>query len=115
MVARNGNCIISYKPLYGSVAFQFYSSLVIVPYFEYQKTSKSVLRVEGHVVVNGICVFLLHTVVKFSEYASFSKKHLGQRWVAKGLICPPQDKELWLQLWQGLRNSDSICSVFSGL
>lgn len=56
MVARNGSCITSYKPLYGSVAFQFYSSSVIVLYFEYQKTSKSILRVEGHVVVDGICV-----------------------------------------------------------
>lgn len=72
MVARNGNSIISYKPLYGSVAFQFYSSLVIVLCFEYQKTSKSVLRVEGHVVVNGICVLILHSIMKFSEYALFS-------------------------------------------
>lgn len=46
------------------------------------------LGLEGHVVVNGICVFLCHAVVKSFEYASLPKKHLGQRWVAKGSACP---------------------------
>lgn len=92
------------------VAFHFNTSLLTVPYFEYQKTSESVLKVIGHVVVSGICVFLLHSVVKFSKYTSFSKKHLGHRGAANGLICSPQDEELWVQLWQGLRNSDTICS-----
>lgn len=39
-------------------------------------------------MVNGICVFLYHALVKSFEYASLPKKHLGQRWVAKGSACP---------------------------
>lgn len=95
VVARNRNCIISYKPLYCSVAFQFYSSVVIVLYFEYQKTSKSVLRVEGHVVANGIYVFLLHSIVKFSEYALFSQKHLwGAKMAGKGIDLYPTGQRI---------------------